>query len=94
MSKGVENTADVVIGHSNLNTNRITVTAKTDTAVKMEPINFSANYLREILNANKEINNGTLEVSSKGLSVVKFLTVPPMADTASGRSRSMIILIL
>jgi hypothetical protein len=72
MSKGVENTADVVIGHSNLNTNRITVTAKTDTAVKMEPINFSANYLREILNANKEINNGTLEVSSKGLSVVKF----------------------
>jgi hypothetical protein len=72
MSTGDENAADVVIGHSSLNTNRITVTAKTDKAVKMEPISFSANYLREILNANKEINNGTFEVSSKGLSVVKF----------------------
>lgn len=72
MSKGEENTAEVVIGHSTLNTNRITVTAKTDKAVKMEPISFSANYFREILNANKEINTGVLQVSSKGLSVVKF----------------------
>lgn len=71
-SKGEDNTASVVIGHSSLNTNRITITAKTDKAVKMEPISFSANYLREILNANKEISNGTFHVSSKGLSVVKF----------------------
>lgn len=72
MSKGEENTAEVVIGHSTLNTNRITVTAKTDKAVKMEPISFSANYLRDILTANKEVTNGTLQVSSKGLSVAKF----------------------
>ena len=71
-SKGEDSTASVVIGHSSLNTNRITITAKTDKAVKMEPISFSANYLREILNANKEISNGTFHVSSKGLSVVKF----------------------
>lgn len=71
-SKGDENTASIVLGHSSLNTNRITITAKTDKAVKMEPISFSANYLREILNANKEVSNGTFHVSSKGLSVVKF----------------------
>ena len=73
MSSGEDTTASVVIGHSTLNTNRITVTAKTDKAVKMEPISFSANYLRDILNANKEITNGTFQVSSKGLSVVKFV---------------------
>jgi hypothetical protein len=72
LSRGEDKVADVVIGHSTLNTNRITVTAKTDKAVKMEPISFSANYLREILNANKEVTNGTLQVSSKGLSVAKF----------------------
>jgi hypothetical protein len=72
LSRGEDKVADVIIGHSTLNTNRITVTAKTDKAVKMEPISFSANYLREILNANKEVTNGTLQVSSKGLSVAKF----------------------
>lgn len=72
LSKGEDAVADVVIGHSNLNTNRITVTAKTDEAVKLDPISFSANYLREILNANKEAINGTLQVSSKGLAVAKF----------------------
>jgi hypothetical protein len=72
LSHGEKNVADVVIGHSTLNTNRITVTANTDKAVKLDPINFSANYLREILNANKDINNGTLHISSKGLSIVKF----------------------
>ncbi len=72
LSRGEDKVADVVIGHSTLNTNRITVTAKTDKAVKMEPISFSANYLREILNANKEVTNGTFQISSKGLSVVKF----------------------
>lgn len=72
MSAGEEPVASVVIGHSTLNTNRITVTAKTDKAVKMDAINFSANYLREILNANKEVTNGTLQISSKGLSVATF----------------------
>lgn len=72
MSTGEDKTASAVIGHSTLNTNRITVSATTDKAVKMEPISFSANYLREILNANKDISNGTFQVSSKGLSVVKF----------------------
>lgn len=72
MSTGEDTTASVVIGHANTNTNRITVKATTDKAVKMDAINFSANYLREILNANKDVTNGILQVSSKGISTVKF----------------------
>jgi hypothetical protein len=73
MSTGEDATASVVLGHSSLNTNRITVMVTTDIVAKMEPISFSANYLREILTANKDISNGTLEVSSKGISVAKFV---------------------
>jgi hypothetical protein len=72
MSSGDNNTAEVVIGHSSNNTNRISITVETDVAAKMSPISFSANYFREILVANKEVNNGTLRISSKGLSVAKF----------------------
>ena len=72
MSSGEEKMAEVVIGHSANNTNRISISVATDTAVKLAPISFSANYLREILTANKEVSNGTLQISSKGLSVVKF----------------------
>lgn len=72
ISDGDDKTATVVIGHSTLNTNRISITAKTDKSTKIAPINFSANYLREILTANREITTGTLQVSSKGLSVATF----------------------
>lgn len=72
MSNGEDTTASVVIGHSTINSNRITVTATTDVAVKMTPVSFSANYLRDILVANKEVGTGTLAVSSRGISVVKF----------------------
>jgi hypothetical protein len=72
MSSGDEKMAEVVIGHSANNTNRISISVATDVAVKLAPISFSANYLREIFTANKEISNGTLQISSKGLSVAKF----------------------
>jgi hypothetical protein len=71
-SDGNENTASVIIGHSKQNTNRITVTANTNKAVKMSPVVFSADHFREILNANKDITNGTFQVSSKGFSIAKF----------------------
>ena len=72
ISDGETSVASVVIGHSSLNTNRISIAAQIDSPTKMAPINFSANYLREILVANKEIKTGTLEVSSKGIAMVKF----------------------
>lgn len=72
ISEGTGNTASVILGYASTNTNRIIITANTDAAAKMEPISFSANYLREILSANKEVATGTLEVSSKGLAKVSF----------------------
>lgn len=72
MSEGNDNTTSVVLGYSSTNTNRIVITANTNASVQMEPISFSANYLREILSANKEVTNGTLEVSSKGLAKASF----------------------
>lgn len=72
MSDGQSSSATVVIGYSNLNTNRISINATTDVAVEMTPINFSAKYFREILVANKEAKNGKLEVSSKGLAKATF----------------------
>lgn len=72
MSDGAGKSATIVVGYSNQNTNRISITATTDAAAKLEPINFSANYLKEILAANKEAKNGKLEVSSKGLSRATF----------------------
>ena len=72
MSEGTDTTVNVVLGHSTLNTNRIDITTTTDVPVKLAPISFSANYLREILTANKECKTGVLQISSKGLSRVKF----------------------
>lgn len=71
-SKGTDNTASIIIGKSLNNTNRIELTVNTDKTAKLEPISFSANYLREILNANKDMTSGALEVSAKGISTVKF----------------------
>ena len=64
--------ATVVIGYSTLNTNRVNIKANTKTNAKLEHISFSANYLKEILLANKEIKDGVLKVSSKGLAVAEF----------------------
>jgi hypothetical protein len=72
ISEGKDTTATVVIGHSNLNTNRIAINATTDKTVELTPINFSAKYFKEILVANKDATNGTLEVSSKGLARATF----------------------
>jgi hypothetical protein len=72
MSDGTDTTASVVLGHSVNNNNRIAVTATTTAKTKLAAISFSANYLREILNANKDAKSGTLEISSKGISVARF----------------------
>lgn len=72
MSEGEDKTASVVIGHSTNNTNRIYITATTKEVTELQPISFSANYLREILSANKDVKNGTLKISSKGLAIASF----------------------
>ena len=63
---------DVVIGYSELNTNRVSFHVETEEVAEMDPISFDARYLREILLANKEMKSGSLNISSKGLAIVTF----------------------
>lgn len=62
----------IVLGHSNMNTNRITLETETEIDFDLDPISFSADYLKEVLSANKEAKEATLEVSSQGLSHISF----------------------
>lgn len=80
MSDGTSNKADVVLGYSSLNTNRVRISTDTEEAVEMKPISFSAKYLREILVANKDAKGGKLEISSKGLLRTSF-TVDNITST-------------
>ena len=67
-SNGVE----VIIGYSSTNTNRVNIPVETTTSNLNKPISFNANMFASILNANKDCESATLEVSSQGLSRIKF----------------------
>ena len=68
-----EKNGQIILGYSNINTNRIKIdvdcTCKKD---KVDPISFSANFLKEILAANKEATDATLKISSQGLAHISF----------------------
>lgn len=64
--------SQIVIGHSNINTNRITIDVEADCEGTVDPISFSATYLKEILVANKEATDAVLNISSDGLSHIHF----------------------
>jgi hypothetical protein len=72
MSDGADAVANVVLGFSSLNTNRVKLKATTTEVVELKPATFSAKYLREILIANKDAKGGKLEISSKGLARTSF----------------------
>ena len=40
----------------------------------VSPISFSAKYLKEILNANRNSKSATLKISSQGLAHIQFET--------------------
>ena len=63
---------NIVMGYSNVNSNRITFKAVENYATDVKAISFSAKYLKEILTANKEATNAKLKVSTDGLSNVEF----------------------
>ena len=52
--------------------NRVTIPVETTKFKLMEPISFNANMFTSILNANKDCESATFEVSSQGLSRIKF----------------------
>ena len=62
----------VVLGHSNINSNRISIDIDCEVSEDIDATSFSAKYFREILAANKDLNGGTLQVSSEGLAKAEF----------------------
>ena len=62
----------IILGFSNINTNRINIDVDCVCDGDIEPISFSATYLKEILVANKEATDATLKISSQGLSHIHF----------------------
>lgn len=62
----------IILGYSSINTNRISIDVDCECPEDVTPISFSSTYLKEILVANKEANDATLNISSKGLSHIHF----------------------
>ena len=62
----------IVLGYSNINTNRIIIGVDCSCEGDVKPISFSATYLKEILVANKEATDATLKISSQGLAHISF----------------------
>lgn len=68
----VDGKGEIILGYSSINTNRISM--KVDCVCKndVQPISFSAKYLKEILNANRGSKSASLKISSQGLAHVSF----------------------
>jgi len=67
-----KNELKIVLGYSNINSNRVVFVVDKEYSGEVKPISFSAKYLKEILTANKEANSVVLKVSTQGLSHVEF----------------------
>jgi hypothetical protein len=65
--------AEIILGYSSINSNRISIAVETTAKEDIEPIAFSAKYLKAILTANKGSKSSSLKISSKGLSHVSFV---------------------
>lgn len=64
--------AEIILGYSSINSNRISIAVETSAKQDIEPIAFSAKYLKEILTANKGSKSSSLKISSKGLAHASF----------------------
>jgi len=69
-------TVQLVIGYASINSNRVTldVPIKNGTAKLEKPLNFNADFLKSVLDANNECENAVLKVSENGLATVEFIT--------------------
>jgi len=65
--------SEIVLGYSSINSNRISIGVTAKVNGDVEPIAFSAKYLKAILTANKGSKSSSLKISSKGLSHVNFV---------------------
>ena len=63
---------EFVIGYSDINSNRISIKTQSGAVALTKSIVFNANLFKEVLNANKECSNATLQISDKGLAHIEF----------------------
>jgi len=71
-SDGEQSIANIVVGDASINTNRIQLEAKISEPVEFSALTFPADHFRNILMANRDAKSGTMEISSRGISVIKF----------------------
>jgi hypothetical protein len=67
-----DNKGEIILGYSSINSNRISIAVDCKCDTDIQPIAFSAKYLKAILMANKGSKTSSLKISSKGLSHVSF----------------------
>ena len=67
-----ENKGEVILGYSKINSNRISMNVECTCESDVEPISFSAKYLKEILGANRGAKSSSLKISPQGLAHVSF----------------------
>ena len=66
------NICQVILGESDTNTNKININVKTVVNNNLSAISFNANYLKEILAANRDHTTGKMEVCAGGLAILTF----------------------
>lgn len=69
------NTIELIHGYNQVNSNRITFTTQATSSATLQPICFNSDYLKSVLNANKDLTSGTLYISSAGLLRLVFDSV-------------------
>ena len=63
---------EIILGYSSINSNRISISVDCKCEGDVDPIAFSAKYLKAILLSNKGSSTSSLQISSQGLSKVSF----------------------
>lgn len=63
---------EIVLGYSSINSNRVSLSVNCKCDSDIQPIGFSAKYLKAILVANKGSSTASLKISSKGLAHIAF----------------------
>jgi len=64
---------EIILGYSSINSNRISITVDCKCDGDVQPIAFSAKYLKAILMANKGSSTSSLKISSQGLAHLHFV---------------------
>ena len=68
-----DNKGEIILGYSSINSNRISISVDCKCDGDVDPIAFSAKYLKAILLANKGSNTSSLKISSQGLAHLNFV---------------------